>query len=72
MCPNYEAFGISFDGGHAEFVKIPASAISQGNVMPLPDEVSFEEASLIAEHFQRESCTLQAIPYSQSFPRGFP
>lgn len=46
MCPNYEAFGISFDGGHAEFVKIPASVISQGNVMPLPDEVSFDEASL--------------------------
>ena len=46
MCPNYEAFGISFDGGHAEFVKIPASVISQGNVMPLPDGVSFDEASL--------------------------
>jgi len=46
MCPHYKAFGISFNGSHAEFVKIPASAISQGNVMPLPDEVSFEEASL--------------------------
>lgn len=46
MCPGYSAFGINFDGAHAEFVKIPASAISQGNVMVLPAELSFEEAAL--------------------------
>ena len=46
MCPDYSAFGINFDGAHAEFVKVPASAISQGNVMPLADGVSFEEAAL--------------------------
>lgn len=46
MCAGYSAFGISFDGAHAEFVRVPAPAISQGNVMPLPDGVSFEEAAL--------------------------
>ena len=46
MCPDYSAFGINFDGAHAEFVRLPARAISQGNVMPLADEVSFEEAAL--------------------------
>ncbi len=46
MCPDYSAFGINFDGAHVEFVRVPASAISQGNVMHLPDEISFEEAAL--------------------------
>jgi len=46
MCPDYSAFGINFDGAHAEFVRLPAHAISQGNVMSLPDEISFEEAAL--------------------------
>jgi len=46
MCPDYSAFGINFDGSHAEFVRVPVSAIAQGNVMPLPDEVSFEEGAL--------------------------
>ncbi len=46
MCPDYSAFGINFDGAHSEFVRVPASAISQGNVMPLPDGVSFEDAAL--------------------------
>jgi L-iditol 2-dehydrogenase len=46
MCVGYSAFGINFDGAHAEFVKVPAPAISQGNVMILPGELSFEEAAL--------------------------
>ena len=40
MCPGYEAFGITFDGAHAEFVRVPAKAIAQGNVVPIPGEVS--------------------------------
>lgn len=57
MCLDYSAFGISFDGAHAEFVRVPATAISQGNVVPLPDEVSFEEAAL-NEPF---SCVINGI-----------
>jgi len=46
MCPSYSAFGIDRDGSHAEFVKIPASAIAQGNVVRLPECISMVEASL--------------------------
>ncbi|NIO06298.1 MAG: alcohol dehydrogenase catalytic domain-containing protein [Proteobacteria bacterium] len=46
MCPDYSAFGINFDGTHTEFARVPGSAISQGNVMALPEEVSFDEAAL--------------------------
>jgi L-iditol 2-dehydrogenase len=46
MCPDYTAFGISFDGAHTEFVRIPAATIAQGNVMTLPERVPFEDAAL--------------------------
>ena len=47
MCPDYTAFGITFDGAHAEYVRIPAAAIAQGSVHRLPDTLSFADASLI-------------------------
>jgi len=53
MCPDYEAFGVSWDGGFQEYVRIPASAVARGNVVKLPDRLSFVEAA-ICEPF---SCT---------------
>lgn len=47
MCPDYVAFGITMDGCHAGYVRLPASAIQQGNVIPLPESLSWIEASLI-------------------------
>jgi L-iditol 2-dehydrogenase len=47
MCLDYQAFGISWDGAHTEYVRIPYAAVAQGNVLPLPDEVSLREAALI-------------------------
>ncbi len=47
MCPDYTAFGITFDGAHAEYVRIPREALAQGNVLALPDTISPIEASLI-------------------------
>ena len=47
MCPTYSAFGIDMDGAHAEYVRIPQAAIVQGNVVPVPESISFIEASLI-------------------------
>lgn len=44
LCPDYEAFGISLDGGFQEYMKVPAYAIKAGNVVPIPEGVSFEEA----------------------------
>jgi len=46
LCPDYEAFGISRDGAFAEYVLIHDKAIQQGNLVPMADTVSFEEAAL--------------------------
>jgi len=46
LCPTYEAFGISLDGAFSEYMLIPKEAIHQGNIVLLPEGVSFEEAAL--------------------------
>ncbi len=45
--PGYRALGIHEDGAFAEFVRIPALAVQQGNVFPIADHVSFQEAALV-------------------------
>lgn len=47
LCDSYRAFGINIDGGFAEYVRIPAEAVRQGNLMILDDEVDFGEAALL-------------------------
>ena len=54
LCPDYKAFGINMDGGFAEYVRIPANAITQGNVMILDDSISMDAAALI----EPASCVL--------------
>jgi L-iditol 2-dehydrogenase len=44
-CKGMKALGIQMDGGFAEFVRIPAAAVANGNVTPLADSVSYEEAA---------------------------
>lgn len=46
MCPDYSAFGITFDGAHAEYVKVPAAALEGGNVIEIPETLAAEEATL--------------------------
>ena len=46
LCSDYKAFGISIDGGFAEYTRIPQAAIAQGNVVELSDSISFQEAAL--------------------------
>jgi L-iditol 2-dehydrogenase len=46
-CLNRKAIGYEFDGGFAEYVLIPGIAIESGNVVKLPEDVSFEEGALI-------------------------
>jgi L-iditol 2-dehydrogenase len=60
-CPQYTAFGIDRDGGHAEYVEIPGRFITQGNVMPLPEGVSDREAALL-EPF---SCVVNGVRVSR-------
>ncbi len=47
LCKTYDAFGVTMDGGFAEYVKIPENAIRQGNVSPLKDEISYPAAALV-------------------------
>ncbi len=46
LCYTYEAFGISWDGGFQEYMKVPAQAIKMGNLLPIPDSLSYNEAAL--------------------------
>jgi len=46
MCSQYRALGIDLPGGFAEKVRIPAPAVSRGNVVEIPEGVSYKEAAL--------------------------
>ncbi len=47
LCREMEAFGVTMDGGFAEYVRIPAHAIVQGNISKLGDSISYEAAALV-------------------------
>lgn len=47
LCREMSAFGVTIDGAMAEYVKIPANAIIQGNVSVLGKEISYQEAALV-------------------------
>lgn len=47
LCADYRALGINLDGGFAEYMKIPQSAILQGNLKELEEHLSFEEAAIV-------------------------
>lgn len=46
VCENLTAIGYEVDGAFAEYIRIPGRALETGNVFPMPDGVSFEEAAL--------------------------
>jgi threonine dehydrogenase-like Zn-dependent dehydrogenase len=39
LCPDYQAFGITMDGGFAELMRVSAPAIQQGNVLPVSSDI---------------------------------
>lgn len=45
--PDYRAIGINLDGAFAEYMRVPAAAIRQGNVMPLDEAVDPAVGALI-------------------------
>jgi len=47
LCADYEAIGISMNGGFAQFLRVPEKAILQGNVIPLREGVDSAEGALI-------------------------
>lgn len=46
-CVNFTALGITIDGGFAQFVRVPANAVNQGNVMLIAENVDPAVAALI-------------------------
>lgn len=57
LCRDYRALGIHWDGGMAEFVRVPAPFLAQGNVVRLADGDTFVHGAL-AEPL---SCVINAF-----------
>ena len=64
LCSHSKALGIHMPGFFAEYVKIPEDFVRQGNVVEIPDSLSFEEAAL-AEPL---SCVFNAFEKSKIRP----
>ncbi len=47
MDPNFEAIGINLDGAFAEYMRVPALAINQGNLMAIAEDVDPAVAALV-------------------------
>ncbi len=47
LCSDHNILGLGLDGGFAEYMRIPEQFISRGNILNLPDSMSFEVGSLI-------------------------
>jgi L-iditol 2-dehydrogenase len=54
LCPDYDAFGITLDGGFAQYMRVTAPAIEQGNVI-LVDQGADGASMALAEPF---SCVM--------------
>jgi L-iditol 2-dehydrogenase len=50
LCANYEALGVTLDGAFAEYVRIPAAGVAQGNVIPVRGDLD-PAALALAEPF---------------------
>lgn len=51
-------------GGFAEYVKVPGHIVRNGGLIPIPDEVSFEQASFV----EPTNCCLKAVKKAQIAP----
>jgi L-iditol 2-dehydrogenase len=47
LCANYDAIGVTSDGGFAEYIRIPAASVRQGNVIPVNELVDPAVAALM-------------------------
>lgn len=51
-------------GGFAEYVKVPGHIVKNGGLIPIPDNISFEEASFV----EPTNCCLKAVKKAQIAP----
>ncbi len=47
LCSNYVSFGVVIDGGFAQYMRIPAATIEQGNIVELSEKLSYEGAAMV-------------------------
>jgi L-iditol 2-dehydrogenase len=47
LCSQYDAIGVTSDGGFAEYVRIPANSVRQGNIIPINFTVDPAVAALM-------------------------
>ena len=47
LCANYEAIGITLDGSFAEYVRVPANSVQQGNVILVSETIEPAVAALV-------------------------
>ena len=59
LCINLKEIGSSINGGFAEFVRIPEKIIKIGGLVPVPDNLSDEEAALL----EPLSCCLNGLSH---------
>ena len=64
LCDSFTALGYDYSGGFAEYVKIPAAAVAQGNIIPVPEAMSLERAALV----EPLSCCLNGQEYLNAQP----
>ncbi len=64
LCENYYSFGVVIDGGCAQYMRVPAGAITQGNISVIPENLSFEEAALV----EPLSCVYHGLMASKLMP----
>lgn len=59
MCDHLETLGFQYDGVFARYVEIPEKAIRMNNVIKIPDNISYDEATLI----EPAACALNGQSY---------
>ena len=64
LCDSFTALGYDYAGGFAEYVKIPAAAVAQGNIILIPPAMSLERAALV----EPLSCCLNGQEYLNAQP----
>jgi L-iditol 2-dehydrogenase len=47
LCANYDAVGVTIDGGFAEYMRVPANSVNQGNVIAISESVDPAVAALM-------------------------
>ncbi len=47
LCKNYDALGVTIDGGFSEYMLVPEAAILQGNIIPINEDVDPAVAALL-------------------------